>query len=107
MKLQDLEVDRFLAQGESLAILAQSPQWSAFCDLLVSMRAAALEELATITDTGELRYWQGVAAAIAEILDRPGRIIDSAASFRDDEEADKGAIRGEIRALTRTLGDDI
>lgn len=107
MTIKDLEIERWLSQAEQLAILVQTPQWATLRELLTSMRIGALEELATIADTGELRYWQGMAAGIGEILDRPDRVINWAAEYRDREEAEKGVIRTDIRALTSTLGDDI
>lgn len=97
--LHDLEVDAFLAQAETLAQLAELPAWSAWTALLRDMRQAALEELARCTDPGDFRYWQGVASALAEVLDRPTRIVTAAGEFQRAEEADQHIFRPELRAI--------
>lgn len=97
--LQDLEVDAFLAQAETLAQLTALPAWSAWTALLRDMRQAMLEELAQCSDPGEFRYWQGAAHAIAEILERPGRIIATAGEHQRAEEADRRGFRPELRAI--------
>lgn len=97
--LQALEMDAFLAQAETLAQLADLPAWSVWNTLLRDMRQAALEELAHCTLAEDFRYWQGVAHALAEILERPGRIIAAAGEFQRAEEDDKRAFRPELRAI--------
>lgn len=98
MDLKDLETNAFLAQAETLAQLTDHPGWSVYAGLLHDMRAAALEELAH-ADADAFRHWQGVAATLAEILDRPRRIIEAAAAFTRSEEADKNVFRPELRAI--------
>lgn len=97
--LRELEIDAFLAQAEMLAQLQQLPAWESWTKLLRDMRQAALEELARCSDAGDFRYWQGVAGGLGEILDRPTRIIVEAADFQRNEEADKHALRPELRAI--------
>jgi hypothetical protein len=96
--LRELEINSFLAHAEMLAQLAQHPAWEGWTRLLHDMRQAALEELARGADPGDFRYWQGAAAALGEILDRPTRIITTAADYQRAEEADKGVIHTELRA---------
>lgn len=96
--LRELEIDRFLAQAETLAQLSALPAWDQWTALLREMRNAAMEELIT-AKVDEVRYWQGVASALGEILDRPGRIIASAADYARAEEADKREFRPELRAV--------
>lgn len=97
--LQALEIDAFLAQAETLAQLSQVPAWSAWTALLRDMRQAALEELAHCTLAEDFRYWQGVAHALAEIMERPGRIIATAGEHQRTEEADRRQFRPELRAI--------
>lgn len=98
MDLKDLETNAFLAQAETLAQLTAHPAWEVYAGLLRDMRQAALEELAHATpDT--FRHWQGVAATLAEMLDRPARIIQAADAFTRAEEADKRVYRPELRAV--------
>lgn len=103
---RDLEIDRFLAQAESLAQLHAHPAWPAWTALLRDMRQAALEELARVHDPGEFRYWQGVAGALGEILDRPAKIVDAAAEHQRTEEVEKKVLRPELRAAIG-LGVDV
>lgn len=106
--IEELEIDAFLAQAESLAQLREHHGYAAYADLLLKMRTAALEELAVCKDAGEFRYWQGVVAALAEVLERPGRLVSEASAYRAAEEEDKKAIRPELRAvLGVTPSDDI
>lgn len=99
--LSKIEVDKFLAQAETLATLMAHPAYAAWISLLGDMRQSYLEELARCSDPGEFRYWQGAASALAEILDRPGRIVASAGSFVETEESGKGVgvIRPDLRAV--------
>ena len=107
MKIEDLERDAFIAQAESIAILMNYPQWEAYMDLLRLSRQGALEELSQLSDHTEFRYWQGVAHAFNEMIDRPRDVIAAASSIVQQEEADTKEIRTTIRALTRTSGDDL
>lgn len=104
-RLEDLEVNRFLASAELLGQLSALPAWEAWEGLLREMRQAALEELASGSDPGEFRYWQGVAGALGEILSRPKRIIAAAAEFTAIEEADRKGLRPDLRAIVG-LGTD-
>jgi hypothetical protein len=97
--LRDLEYDAFLAQAETLAQLQAFPAWEAWTALLRDMRTATVEELVAAKDPGEIRFLQGAASALGEILERPSRIVASAASFIEAEQQDKGAIRPELRAV--------
>lgn len=97
-RLEALEIDAFLAQGELLARLQADPSWEAWTSLLRDMRASALEQLAIEKDTGEVRYWQGIAGALGEVLDRPRRITEAAADYQRDEEVEKRTFRPELRA---------
>lgn len=97
-RLPDLEIDAFLSQAEYIAQLVTHPAWTAWTGLLTAMRQAALEQLALCSDPGEFRYWQGVAGALGEMLDRPQRIVAAADEIRTAEEADKKGIRLDLRA---------
>lgn len=97
-KIEQLAIDRFLAQAELLGRLLADPSWSAYTELLTSMRQAYLEEMARCTEPHDFRLWQGAALAIAEMLDRPGRIVARAASHQRAEEDDGRVIRTELRA---------
>lgn len=96
--LREIEIDTFLAQAEKLGQLMAHPAWDGWCGLLRSMRQAALEELARCVEPGEFRYWQGVAGALEELLERPERIVTTAADYQRDEEGEKGVIRPDLRA---------
>lgn len=98
-RLEALETDRFLSHAETLAQLSALPAWGAWTSLLHDMRQAALEELARVSEPGEFRYWQGVASALGEVLDRPRRICAAAASLVEEEEANKVGIRPELRSI--------
>jgi hypothetical protein len=97
--LEDLQLDAFLARAESLAVLAQVPQWTEYEGLLRDMRQGALEELARCNDPGDFKFWQGAAHAFGEILERPGRVIEGAATAHRAEEAEKNLTRPELRAI--------
>jgi hypothetical protein len=97
--LRDVEVDSFLAQAELLAQLRAHPAWDGWLVLLRNMRQAALEELARCTEPGDFRYWQGVAGAFGEMLDRPDRIIAHASEVIEAEESDRKVIRPELRSI--------
>jgi hypothetical protein len=97
-KLEELEINAFLAQGELLARLQSDPSWAGWTTLLTSMRQSALEELARCADAGEFRFWQGVASALGEVLDRPKRIVESAAAHQRSEEEERRGLRPELRA---------
>lgn len=96
--LRTLEIDAFLAQGELLARLQADASWEAWTALLSDMRAAALEQLAIEKDAGEVRYWQGVAGALGEVLERPVRIVAAAADYQRAEEEESRTLRPELRA---------
>lgn len=98
MDLKDLETNAFLAQAEMLALLASHPGWEVYAGLLRDMRAAALEELA-LAGPADFQRWQGIVAALSEVLARPTRIVEAAAAFTRDEEADKHVYRPELRAI--------
>ena len=96
--LRELEINSFLAQAEQLGQLMTHPAWTGWCELLRQMRQAALEELAQCVEGGDFRYWQGVAGALGELLDRPSLIVDSAAHYQRTEEEEKRGIRPDLRA---------
>lgn len=95
--LRALEINAWLARAELLAQLQSLPAWSAWTALLIEMRAGALERCAD-PDEKQLGYWQGVAGAIGEILERPVRITTDAADYQRAEEDEKKVIRPELRA---------
>lgn len=97
-RLGDLERDRFLAQAEQIAQLMQHPGWPVWVELLRTMRAASLEELAKCADPGEFRYWQGAAGALLEIIERPTQMCELAGQVQRTEEA-SGQLRPELRSL--------
>jgi hypothetical protein len=66
--------------------------------LLRDMRASALEQLVIEKDAGEIRYWQGVAATLGELLERPTRVIQAAADYQTTEESEQHVIRPDLRA---------
>lgn len=96
--LREMEIDDFLAQAEKLGQLMVHPAWDGWVTLLRGLRQAALEELARCVDSGDFRYWQGVAGALGELLERPERIVTTAADYQRDEEGKKGVIRPDLRA---------
>lgn len=96
--LREIEIDGFLSQAETLAQLSQQPAWEQYMDLLRDMRSGMLDELSR-ADVNDFRYWQGAANAIAEVLDRPARIVAAAADFTRAEEVDKRGHRPELRAI--------
>jgi hypothetical protein len=97
--LRELEINAFLAQAETLAQLTAHPAWAAWSLLLTDMRKSVVEELVAATDPGEIRFLQGAASTLGEILSRPARIIASAADYQAAEQADKGVVRPELRAV--------
>lgn len=97
--LRDLEINAFLAQAERLATLFAHPAWEAWTSLLTDMRLAALEAMAACDEPGEFRYHQGVAAALAAILERPRRIVSEADAYQRAEQVDKNVVRPELRAI--------
>lgn len=97
--LSDLERDRFLSQAENLARLIENPGWADYEALLGAMRLSAMEEMARCS-VSEFAYWQGVVGTLAEILDRPHRIVETAAVVqKEEEEADPAQARAALRAL--------
>jgi hypothetical protein len=98
--LKDLERDAFLAQADQLVQLIEHPCWPAYQQLLAAMRLSAMEEMAR-TDATDFRYWQGVVGTLAEILDRPQQIVDTATAVKEAEAADSDPVR--IREAVRTL----
>lgn len=95
--LREMEIDDFLAQAEKLGQLMAHPAWDGWVTLLRDMRQASLEELARSTPD-DFSYWQGVVAALGQILERPGRVVTEAADYQRDEEAEKEVIRPDLRA---------
>lgn len=93
-----MEIDAFLAQAELLSQLQASLAWVGWTALLQEMRVSALEQLAVEKDAGEVRYWQGVAGALGEILERPRRIAVAAADYQRTEEEEKHVLRPELRS---------
>ena len=102
--LHTLQIDEFLAQAETLTELCTHPGWGVWESLLLDMRAAALESLAQAS-ADDFRYWQGVAAALQVVLERPGQVGATADTIRAAEEADGRGMRPELRA-TIGLGAD-
>lgn len=96
--LRTVEINAFLSQADTLANLVSHPAWFTYIGLLRDMRQTALEELAQGSQPADFRYWQGVAATLAEIIDRPDRIITAAAEFQRTEESETKAIRADLRA---------
>lgn len=96
--LEEIQQDEFLAQAELLATLCAHPGWAAWRTLLRDFRASALEQLAQ-ADAQDFRYWQGAAAALAQIMERPERIVAAAAQVQQAEEAVKGIVRTDLRAV--------
>lgn len=96
--LDKLEEDAFLARAETLAILVAHPAYQTYADLLREMRAASLEQMA-VANRDDVPYWQGVVGTLANIIDRPGRVIQTAATLQRAEEDDKGVVRQDIRAI--------
>lgn len=97
--LQKIEHDAFLARAETLAQLVAFPAWSAWESLLVDMRKGLVEELVSATDAGEIRFLQGAASVLGEILERPHRISATASAFLRTEEDEKRVYRPELRSV--------
>lgn len=97
--LKELEINAFLSHAEMLVQLTAFPQWGAWEALLADMRRSVVEELVSATDPGEIRFLQGAASTLGEILDRPRRIISSAADYQAAEQQDSGRVRPELRQL--------
>lgn len=104
--LQQLEIDKFLAQAETLASLTAHPAWEVYASLIKAMRQSAMEELATCPDPGEVRFWQGAIGALGEVLSRTSDIIGMAGAFQAEEEADIQRTRPELRAIMGLGMDD-
>mgnify|MGYP001617173274 CR=1 FL=1 len=78
----------------------EHPGWTGWVGLLRDMRGAALEELARCSEPGDFRYWQGVVAALGEMLDRPAHMVARANEVNEvEQDANPGRIRPELRAL--------
>lgn len=98
-RLGELERDRFLAQADQIAQLVKQPAWLGWMELLKTMRTAALEELAKCGDPGDFRYWQGAAAALQQIMERPEQMCALAGQVAGDEEEEQGLLRPELRSI--------
>jgi len=100
--IEQLEMDAFLSKADTLASLVEHPAWAEFLTLLTDMRQAGLEELARCSKPKELRFWQGVASAIQEIIERPARIVQAASEAQQAEETEDRGVRLDLRALLGT-----
>jgi hypothetical protein len=98
----ELEIDAFLAEAEQLGQLVTHPCWPTYIALLAKMRLAAFEELGrcSMDDVG---HWQGVVNTLAEIMERPARVIALAEETKEDEAENKkfssAAVRDAIRMI--------
>jgi len=91
--LEDLERDKWLGEAESLAQIVTHPSWVRYEELLVQMRLSVLEHLSTATDPLDVARFQGAAAVLREIKDRPHQIVASARQVMEDEATQAYAAR--------------
>jgi len=106
--LDELERDEWLGRAESLAQITQHPAWSRYEELLVMMRLAVLEQLATATEPLEVARYQGAAVILREIKERPHQIVAAALSVVEDEKSQRESVRTALDLADRvTLEDDL
>lgn len=103
--LEDLEMDAFLAKADTLAGLLAHPGWEVYLDLLRDMRQSAMEELAIAGKPKEVRFWQGVASSIGEIMDRPRRMVERASEVQTEETDESRIAQLELRAIMGMVPD--
>lgn len=89
---EDIVRDALLAEAELLAQLTQHPGWAKFEALLTDMRQSALEQLA-VASPDKVPVWQGMAATLAEIKNRPNEIVATARTILDEEAQRRGGER--------------
>ena len=99
--IEDLERDAFVAEADLIARLFNTPGWAEYEALLVKMRVAAMEEMAT-AEPEEVRMWQGSVATLKEVLERPRQIIEGAKSVLEDEQSDEQRLLDVQRSLEMT-----
>ena len=83
--LEDLQRDEFLAEAEHLAQLISHPAWERYETLLAKMRLDVLELTATARNPRNVARYQGAAAILQELMERPHQITAAAQQIRDDE----------------------
>lgn len=106
--LEDLQRDAFLAEAESIATLVSHPAWPRYEALLVQMRTGVLELCGTARNPRNVARYQGAAAILQEMIDRPHQIVAAARSIVDDEANTKKAQRTAVDLASKvTLEDDL
>lgn len=106
--IEDLQRDQFLAEAESLAQLVGHPAWPRYETLLTQMREGVLELLATARSPRLLSRYQGAAAILAELIDRPHRIVATGHAVLAEETERKAEVRTALDLAERVdLVDDI
>jgi len=81
---EQLEEDAFYAEAETLSQLTTHPAWPVYVQLLAKMRLAAFEQLARARGE-DVFHWQGVVGTLAEVMERPERIVASAEALKKQE----------------------
>jgi hypothetical protein len=94
--LEDLERDAFLAESELIAQLVSHPAWPRYEALIANMRLGALELMANAKSSRAVVRYQGAAAILQELLERPHRMTDVARTILDEEAQRKKAERGAL-----------
>jgi hypothetical protein len=106
--LEDLERDSFLAEAEALAHLMQHPSWPRYEALLGQMRQGALELIATTLSARKIARYQGAAAILQELIERPHQIVAAGQQIRESEKAARENVRTALDLADRvTLADDL
>lgn len=106
--LEDLQRDAFLAEAEALALLTSHPMWPRYEALLTQMRLGVLELTATARTSRSMARYQGAAAILQELIERPHQIVAAARQIAEDEADTKKAQRTAVDLATKvTLVDDL
>jgi len=105
--LEDLQRDQFLAEAERLAQLISHPSWECYEALLAKMRLDVLELTATARNPRNVARYQGAAAILQELMERPHQITAAAQQVRDDEARAKAQPKRPDFLPPITLEDDI
>ena len=105
--IEDVARDAFLAEAETLAQLLQHPGWAVYENLLGKMRLDVVELMAKSVRMRQGVGYQGAAAVLAELIERPHQIVEAASAMLDDEARRKQEARGALDFAAHVGEDDL
>lgn len=105
--VEDIARDAFLAEAETLAQLLQHPGWAVYENLLGKMRLDVVELMAKSTRMRQVVGYQGAAAVLAELIERPHQIVEAAKSMIEDESRRRQEVRSALDLMAHGGEDDL